>query len=274
MVQVHYYEQKQKRRISCFWLSLYWLQMCLCLWEAPLRFFWHAAMWLLFSPTLWCTGTRPRRQADDAQTSSLPLDQSTHHAVKLQIYRLCLQVVVENMRHPKDPIYVYHASVNIVKPEKPKPPPPVSSNSWNCLESCDCPCACSCDCCVEGCVNFLRVADSICLRLLRSSFFFLGAYRSLQCGSLLGPCAEPCCYAPCIHVCAGGQRDQGCCSACEPEVVRIERWVREFYEDEVRRSVEFYDARPDLQRPRSLPARSVPSHSMKAPTQMLDLAVA
>jgi len=293
-IEEHERQQWKKVTPGSARLALYWLQMLVCVLESVPRATFHACAWLVAAVWLGLAlGTkqlaaslrdligRTSSSSNDSiqlsntdsvqprqrswQTSDLlAARQLRHQAWRLQVYTsLAPEVLVYNLKNPWQPYFADGAEVDIHRPEMPK-----LRTSWMddcCQEICDCSCQAFC-----GCLEYMAKLEVL---YFRSNFFALSGCQSFQCGSCLGPCVEPCCYSPCV----GQDVNSGFCKACEPEEVRLARWLREAVERKMSRTVSFYSSRPDLLRPskgivgdalNALPDQENPSASLlMAPSQ-------
>jgi len=157
------------------------------------------------------------------------------------------KILLDNLRNPWRPFFADGVEVEIFRPDMP-PDPHINSDCCP-RESCSCKC--------------FNHVEEITVRYFRAQFFALSGCRSLQCGACLGPCSTQCCYTPCF----GGDEESGHCKACEPEGVRINRWVHEADERKRERTVQFFMKRPDLMRP----SERVMGNALAALPQQADL---
>lgn len=171
-----------------------------------------------------------RQVAAEPQEPVLAEKQLRHHQWRLQVYTSILPpMLFGNLKDPWQPYFADGVEVGIHRPAKPRHP----NQETDCDDCCDCACSC------------FEHWQEMEVRFFRSQFFVLSGHHSLQCGSCLGPCTTPCCYSPC----AGGDVESGSCKCCEPEFVRMARWLREAEERKIQRTVTFFTMRPELMRP-------------------------
>mmetsp|Transcript_86478 Transcript_86478/g.242058 ORF Transcript_86478/g.242058 Transcript_86478/m.242058 type:complete len:305 (-) Transcript_86478:229-1143(-) len=253
-------------------LSLYWIQMLLCVPESLLRIvfhafaFLHAAAWLAVMRSAQHVGRRVcgwfenRPALRSKPKPLLAEEQLQHQQWRLRVYaELCPPMLRYNLTNPWEPYFADGYEVSVHRPQK-----PIVRGGGEPVDCFDCGCDCRC----------LEHAEELEVRYFRSSFFVVSGCRSFQCGSCLGPCVGPCCYSPC----AGGNAQAGYCKACEPEKVRMLRWLHEAEEAKMRRTSAFFAKRPELMRPSrklvgdaldALPPQEVPMASLlDAPRQL------
>jgi len=232
-------------------LVVYWFQMLLCACESFPRIVFHAVgfllagSWLLLNMLVsasvaalsrWlskCLSTQSQSdtlartdqmaKAGKKNTPPVPLaeQQFHHHRWHVYVYvELTPKILLDNLRNPWRPFFADGVEVEIFRPDMP-PDPHINSDCCP-RESCSCKC--------------FNHVEEITVRYFRAQFFALSGCRSLQCGACLGPCSTQCCYTPCF----GGDEESGHCKACEPEGVRINRWVHEADERKRERTVQFF----------------------------------
>lgn len=191
-----------------------------------------------------------RWQKRAKKNTPVPLaeQQFHHHRWHVYVYvELTPKILLDNLRNPWRPFFADGVEVEIFRPDMP-PDPHINSDCCP-RESCSCKC--------------FNHVEEITVRYFRAQFFALSGCRSLQCGACLGPCSTQCCYTPCF----GGDEESGHCKACEPEGVRINRWVHEADERKRERTVQFFMKRPDLMRP----SERVMGNALAALPQQADL---
>lgn len=270
--EVEEYELGEWRRLTpgpCR-LAIYWVQMLLCLAEAPGRCAFHAVAWCLAMvmatlELVWLTRcfTQSAVATTDIQTAESaarrpeqePLwkRQVSHHLFWFQAYALHLpRMIFYNLRNPCCPFFADGADITVYRPVPPTAP---VSNTFE-----DC-CGKICASCLTGCMECGHTLEVISIRYLRSSFLSLGGYHALQCGTCLGPCIRPICYDPFV----GDDTESGRCAPCEVDAIRIQRWIREAHAAKAARSRAFYEQRPGLLRP-PLYMLEAPPGSPKCPS--------
>lgn len=267
-------------------LIVYWMQMVLCLAELFVHVGYHCvAIVLLLLPIaladcyMQAKGMKPdggtdqdsatdkpsrivtprdadREPGDFLRWPFFPQTQYAFHQCWLNIYiNGFLQVINFNILNPKEPLYLFCPDVSVIRPSKPQPPAPDCCDctcgdcqpkiSCNCQDLC-CPSQdTTCDCADNCCAEFMRLLEMI-LRYLKASFFVLGGFDCLHPGSCLGPLAAAAFYQPCVQ----DPENPGCvCQFCEDDIHRMKHWSDAAWQEKVQRSIQFYDARPDLRRP-------------------------
>jgi len=236
-------------------LAVYWSQMVLCEVELLPRIIFHALAWLLVLPWFGVSillaallGEGSKAQIVRVSTGRRRMDkeampcyqrQFAHHAFWISMYSTQLpQLINYNLQHPCEPFFADSADCRVYRPSQPIRPAPPDASCFEgfCRWNCD-------DVCQHGCAT----VEVILVQYFRCSFFALSGLRSLHCGACLGPCVHTLCYDPCNS----DHTESGHCGCCEPDEIRMRRWVRESHEAKVLRSLRFYDERPHLMRPSS-----------------------
>eukprot|EP00929_Paragymnodinium_shiwhaense_P077651 TRINITY_DN4000_c0_g1_i1.p1 TRINITY_DN4000_c0_g1~~TRINITY_DN4000_c0_g1_i1.p1 ORF type:complete len:344 (-),score=29.39 TRINITY_DN4000_c0_g1_i1:124-1155(-) len=249
-------------------LAVYWLQTLLCEVEQVPRMIWHLLNVMLMIPIVFLVSAalqahscwkesraegksqtvqrKDRYRVDrDYESSLLPSRQMNHHMYWFRLYFSAFPTVLHhNLLNPSQPFFADGVDVTLFRPQKPRDPRHGGGGggggSSDCCSMGGC-CGPDADCC-QRLQNRLQ---AVAIRLIRSSFFFLGGYHSFQCGSCLGPCVRTPCYDPCV----GDDTEKGRCMPCEVDEIRLRRWAREAHDAKVARSLAFFDARPSLMRP-------------------------